>query len=139
MGRDRGRDEDNLLELKCLANFFRTSEVTQMDGVDGAPEQPNPAAFSFRFFRHLQVLRNPVKFQIPISKSQTAPHPSPLPRGERDGVRGLEFRLLKYCLLFDPWCSSFGALFSYLSFSVYDKFSRRQFLQPHGAEGVEFG
>jgi hypothetical protein len=23
---------------------------------------------------------------------QTTPHPSPLPRGERDGVRGLEFR-----------------------------------------------
>jgi hypothetical protein len=36
MGRDRGRNEDNLLELKCLINFFRTPEVTQMDGVEGA-------------------------------------------------------------------------------------------------------
>jgi hypothetical protein len=42
MGRDRGRNEDNLLELKCLANFFRTSEVTQVDGVEGASKQPNP-------------------------------------------------------------------------------------------------
>jgi endonuclease-3 len=26
-----------------------------------------------------------------ITNDQNAPHPSPLPRGERDGVRGLEF------------------------------------------------
>jgi hypothetical protein len=38
MGWDRGRNENNLLELKCLANFFRTPEVTQMDGVEGASE-----------------------------------------------------------------------------------------------------
>jgi len=41
MGRDRGRNEDNLLEVKCLTNFFRTPEVAQMDGVEGASKQPN--------------------------------------------------------------------------------------------------
>jgi hypothetical protein len=54
MGRDRGRDEDNLLELKCLANFFRTSEVTQMDGVEGAPKQPNPPTCGF--FLYFSIL-----------------------------------------------------------------------------------
>jgi hypothetical protein len=54
MGRDRGRDEDNLLELKCLANFFRTSEVTQMDGVEGASKQPNPPTCGF--FLYFSIL-----------------------------------------------------------------------------------
>ena len=36
MGWNRGGNEDNLLELKCPANFLRTPEVTQMDGIEGA-------------------------------------------------------------------------------------------------------
>ena len=39
---------------------------------------------------------------------QTAPHPIPLPRGERDGVRGLKFRSLKLWSLFGYWCLEFG-------------------------------
>ncbi len=54
MGRDRGRNEDHLLELICLANFFRTSEVTQMDGVEGASKQPNPP--TCRLFFDLSTL-----------------------------------------------------------------------------------
>jgi len=41
MGWDRGWNEDHLLELECLPNFFRTPEMTQMDGVEGTSKQPN--------------------------------------------------------------------------------------------------
>jgi hypothetical protein len=49
MGRDRGRNEDNLLELECLPDFFRPPEVTQMDGIEGPAEQPNPSTRGLLF------------------------------------------------------------------------------------------
>jgi hypothetical protein len=44
MGWNGGRDENNLLQMKCLPNFFYTPEVTQMDGIEGAAEQPNSSS-----------------------------------------------------------------------------------------------
>jgi len=35
MGRNGGRDEDDLLELEGLPNFFCTPEMTKMDGIEG--------------------------------------------------------------------------------------------------------
>jgi hypothetical protein len=35
---DGGRDEDDFFEVKCPSNFFSPPEVTQMDGVESAPE-----------------------------------------------------------------------------------------------------
>jgi hypothetical protein len=53
MGRDGGRDEDDLLEAKCFSNFFRSPEVTQMDGIEGPPEQANPLLRYPRFLFYL--------------------------------------------------------------------------------------
>jgi len=36
MGGDGGRNEEDLLELECLPNFFCTPEMTKMDGIEGA-------------------------------------------------------------------------------------------------------
>jgi hypothetical protein len=44
MGRDRRRNEDDLLELECLPNLFRPPEVTQMNGVESPPKKTNPPA-----------------------------------------------------------------------------------------------
>jgi len=49
MGWDRGRNENNLIELKRLPNFFRTPEVTQMDRVEGASKQPKPPVCELLF------------------------------------------------------------------------------------------
>jgi hypothetical protein len=35
MGRNGGRDEDDLLELEGLPNFFCTPEMTKMNGIEG--------------------------------------------------------------------------------------------------------
>jgi hypothetical protein len=35
MGRNGGRDEDNLLELEGLPNLLCTPEMTQMNGIEG--------------------------------------------------------------------------------------------------------
>jgi hypothetical protein len=35
MGRNRRRDEDNLLKPECVPNFFSTPEMTKMDGIEG--------------------------------------------------------------------------------------------------------
>jgi len=35
MGRNGGRDEDDLLQLEGLPNFLRTPEMTQMNGIEG--------------------------------------------------------------------------------------------------------
>lgn len=59
-----------------------------------------------------------------MSNIQTAPHPSPLPRGERDGVRGLKFRSLRFWSLFDYWCLEFGYYHTGLWFSFqFDDFT----------------
>jgi hypothetical protein len=36
MGRNGGRDEDNLLKPECLPNLFRTPEVAKMNGVESS-------------------------------------------------------------------------------------------------------
>ena len=69
MGRDRGRNEDNLLELKCLANFFRASEVTQMDGVESASKQPNPPTCGLFFDLSTLPILNP-KLEMSNAKVQ---------------------------------------------------------------------
>jgi hypothetical protein len=38
MGWNGGRNEEDLLEVESLSNFFRPPEVTQMDGVEGPAE-----------------------------------------------------------------------------------------------------
>jgi hypothetical protein len=35
MGWNVGRDENDLLQMKCLPNFFYTPEVTQMNRIEG--------------------------------------------------------------------------------------------------------
>jgi hypothetical protein len=35
---DGGRDEDDLIEVEGLPNFFCTPEMTEMDGVEGPSE-----------------------------------------------------------------------------------------------------
>jgi hypothetical protein len=47
MGGNGGRDEDDLTELECLPNFFRAPEMTEMDGIEGPPKQPNPFICAF--------------------------------------------------------------------------------------------
>ena len=42
MGWNEGRDEIDLLQVKCLPDLFCTPEVTQMDRVEGTAKQPNP-------------------------------------------------------------------------------------------------
>jgi len=41
MGWDGGRDEDDLLEVKCFSNFFRPPEVPLMDRVEGSSKETN--------------------------------------------------------------------------------------------------
>jgi hypothetical protein len=36
VGRNGGRDEDDLIELECLPNLFRTPEVAKMNGVESS-------------------------------------------------------------------------------------------------------
>ena len=50
MGRNGGRDEDDLIELECLPNFFCTSEMTKMDGIEGTSKQPNFSTFGLLFY-----------------------------------------------------------------------------------------
>jgi hypothetical protein len=37
-----GRDENDLLEVEYVSNLFCPPEMTQMDGIEGSPEQANP-------------------------------------------------------------------------------------------------
>jgi hypothetical protein len=67
MGRNGGRDKDDLVELECLPNLFRTPEMTEMDGVEGPSKQPDSLAFGL-LFDLSTLLHN--KSEIRISKSE---------------------------------------------------------------------
>jgi len=41
MGWNGGSDEDDLLKVESLPNFFCTPEVPQMDGVKSSSKEPN--------------------------------------------------------------------------------------------------
>ncbi len=110
MGGERGRNEDNLVELECLPNFFRTPEMTQMDGIEGPSEKTNPSTRELLFDLSILLF---------------------LVHSMAHGVKKLQRHAL---------CAPLYAFsFPYLAFSVHNKFCRRQFLQSHGAKGVEFG
>jgi len=53
VGRNGGRDKDDLLELECLPNFFCAPEMTEMDGIEGPSEQPDPSPYCSRLFFYL--------------------------------------------------------------------------------------
>ena len=50
MGRNGGRDEDDLIQLECLPDLFGTPEVTEMDGVEGPSKQPNFSTFGLLLY-----------------------------------------------------------------------------------------
>jgi hypothetical protein len=71
MGRNGGRDENDLIEPECLPNFFCSPEMTEMDGVEGPSKQPNPSPtrllFNFSTLLHK-------KSEIRRSKPETNPN-----------------------------------------------------------------
>ncbi len=118
-------------------------------GLKVPPNKPTLLLFPFSLVSSDDIVKffyPPMKFQIPISKSQiiskiqfqmteTHPLPRPPPSRGRVGVGGNW--VTGIYLQFGAW--NLVLLYSYLSFSINNKFRRGQLFQPHGTKGVDFG
>ncbi len=50
VGRDGGRNENDLVEPECFPNLFRTPQMTQMDGIEGPSEETDPCTRGLLFY-----------------------------------------------------------------------------------------
>ena len=73
MGRNGGRDENDLLESQCLPDLFRSPEMTEMDGIEGPSKQPNPPPTGLLLDFSTLLYQ---KSEIRISKYPKSKHPN---------------------------------------------------------------
>jgi len=138
MGWNGGRDENDLLEVEYFSNLFCPPEVTQMDGIEGSPEQANPF---FSYPRSLFYLSFPPLVDYMISAFWNNGIVEQWNDDLEEMRRPSDLFSLVFQYSINPIFQHSIArlLFTDLSLSINNKFSRRQFFQPHGPKGVKFG